>query len=180
MELLGTVVAAWIAADFLAGAVHWFEDRYLDEHTPILGKLVGGPNVMHHFKPMAMLEGNYIERNYTTFVPALIGLLATWILDGPLWLLLMFGFVSQANEIHAWSHRAGKAWWPIRMMQETGIVQSAKHHAEHHRSPHQIRYCVMSEWLNPLLDRMQFWVGCEWLVMVAFGLYPLDDCEVER
>jgi hypothetical protein len=179
IEAIGAVLVAWVAADFLTGTVHWFEDRYLDEHTPFLGGLVGGPNVLHHHQPTAMLKGSYFERNYTTLVPALFLMVIAFVFDGPLWVLLMFAFASQANEIHAWSHWAGKVSWPIRMIQETGIVQSAKHHAEHHRSPHRIRYCVMSEWLNPFLDRMQFWTGCEWFMMVIFNLYPLDDCEHE-
>lgn len=172
-EFIGKVLAAWIVADFVAGFFHWFEDRYLDENTPLLGKLVGGPNAMHHVHPMAMLKGNYWQRNYTTIVPSLTLGVASYFAGAPDWFVLALVFVSQANEVHAWAHWAGKVSWPIKMMQETGILQSPKHHAEHHRSPHLIRYCVMSEWLNPVLDRAKFWHGAEF-AFARIGLRPLE------
>ena len=166
---IGWIVLSYLAADFIAGAFHWFEDRYLDELTPILGRLVGGPNKMHHEQPMAMAEGGYWYRNYTTIVPAAIGCGLCFIVPGWFWGWLTFAFLTQANEIHAWAHQKGRVNWFIEALQTTGIIQDPKHHGTHHKAPFEVRYCVMSNWLNPFLDGIGFWRGCE-LVLFWFGL----------
>lgn len=39
----------------------------------------------------------------------------------------------------------------------TGLLQSASHHATHHKSPYAVRFCTMTELLNPILDAARFW-----------------------
>jgi plasmanylethanolamine desaturase len=38
----------FFAAEFAAGFVHWLEDAYIRDHTPLIGRLVGRPNTIHH------------------------------------------------------------------------------------------------------------------------------------
>lgn len=164
MAIIGTILAAWLFADFLSGVFHWIEDRYLREDWPVIGPMIAIPNTVHHSRPMMFLEGSYWHRNSTTIIPSLVLFAIAWLLNFPAWMLLGFLFLSQANEIHAYGHRHGKLPSWIAMLQETGILQSARHHAIHHRSPNDVRYCVMSNWLNPWLDSLRFWFALEYLL----------------
>ncbi len=47
LEVVGTV----FSAELVAGVVHWFEDAYVREDTPLIGRLVGRPNIIHHHFP---------------------------------------------------------------------------------------------------------------------------------
>lgn len=160
MNLFSYVILSWIAADFVAGFFHWWEDQYAVVDWPIIGKLVAGPNALHHRDQTAFLAGNYWQRNWTTIVPtAVVGIPVTYCVHEA-W--LAFAFLSQANELHSWGHR--KCNRVVTALQEAGIVCSPRHHAKHHRDPFSERYCVMSNWLNPLLDLIKFWRMLEMLV----------------
>lgn len=156
-----TLIAAWVFADFMSGFFHWIEDRYLRDHWPIIGKYVAQPNSLHHSEPTAFLAGSYWHRNYTSIIPAAVLAAVAAYCGAPAWLVLSFVFLTQANEIHCWGHRKGKLPAVIVLAQETGIIQSTKHHSLHHKSPHEVRYCVMTNWLNPWLDALGFWTAME-------------------
>ncbi len=160
-DWIGWILLSWLAADFIAGVFHWFEDRYWDADTPFVGALIGGPNKEHHANPLGLLTGSYWHRNYTTIIPSMTACVTC--LFVPAWrdAWLTFAFLSQANEVHAWAHSKGKVNGLIEALQETGLLQSAKHHGKHHKAPFEIRYCVMSNLLNPLLDAVSFWRLCE-------------------
>lgn len=160
LHWIGFTFVCWLAADLLSGFWHWWEDRYADERWPLIGKWIAKPNQLHHDQPIAFLNQSYWSRNWTTIVPSAVALALTF--PNP-W-SLVFVFVSQANEIHAWAHSRGKVSRWIEMFQETGFFQSPRHHAAHHVSPFATKYCVMSDWLNPILDRLQVWRGLEWIV----------------
>jgi ubiquitin-conjugating enzyme E2 variant len=164
-DWIGWIVLSWLTADFIAGVFHWFEDRYWDADTPYVGALIGGPNKEHHNNPQGLLAGSYWHRNYTTIIPSITACVTCFFV--PAWrdAWLAFAFLSQANEVHAWAHSKGKVNKLIEALQETGMVQSARHHGEHHRSPFEIRYCVMSNWLNPILDVIHFWRFCEFALL---------------
>lgn len=160
MGILTQLLTAWLIADFLSGFWHWLEDRYFDERWPIIGKYIAKPNTLHHAQPSAFLMNDYWTRNWTTIVPAAVACLiypSGW---------LVFLAVSQANEIHAWAHQRCSSF--IRALQETGILQSPRHHGEHHRSPFEVKYCVMTNWLNPILDHFQFWRWLEYFISPVF------------
>lgn len=166
---IGWIILSYLAADWIAGHVHWLEDRYFDDETPIVGKLLGGPNKLHHLHPMAMTEGGYWYRNYTTIVPASVGVILCLVVPGWFWGWLTFAFLTQANEIHAWAHQKGRVNKLIKLAQDSGLIQSPKMHAEHHKAPFDCRYCVMSSWINPWLDAVGYWRWLEF-VMVVFGV----------
>ena len=41
-------VAVWLLVDFVSGVVHWAEDSYGTETTPVIGRWMVGPNLLHH------------------------------------------------------------------------------------------------------------------------------------
>jgi ubiquitin-conjugating enzyme E2 variant len=165
---LGWFLVSLAVADFIAGVFHWWEDRYLTADTPfLLGVLIGGPNKEHHKDPLGLTRGTYCNRNWTTIVPSMVPMIAC--LCVPAWRdgWLTFALLSQANEVHAWAHSKGKCNRFIELLQEIGLVQNAKHHGGHHKAPFEVRYCVMTNWLNPVLDAFGFWRGCENLIALT-------------
>jgi ubiquitin-conjugating enzyme E2 variant len=117
---------------------------------------------------LAFLDQGYWSRNSTTIIPAAIAFLLTV----PHPICGVFVFVSQANEIHAWAHSKGKVASWIDALQSIGLLQSPKHHAQHHIDPFESKYCVMTDLLNPLLDRIKFWRRLEWIVERTLGVVP--------
>lgn len=175
MSVVGHILVCYLIADFIAGFWHWIEDRYFEESWPIIGKYIATPNALHHAQPTEFLNGSYWHRNYTTIIPAFAAAVLTWMVVGWTPWMLVWAFVSQANEIHAFSHRKGKLPQWIAVVQETGLFQSPRQHGEHHRSPFLVNYCVMSDWLNPWLDWFQFWRRLEIVLEKTIGLKPRVD-----
>ena len=156
---IGYLLCCYLSADLLAGFWHWW---------PLIGDWIAKPNQLHHDQPLAFLDQGYWSRNSTTIIPAAIAFLLTV----PHPICGVFVFVSQANEIHAWAHSKGKVASWIDALQSIGLVQSPKHHAQHHVDPFESKYCVMTDLLNPLLDRLKFWRRLEWIVERTLGVVP--------
>lgn len=162
----GYIIICWLCADLIAGTFHWWEDQYDVGRSPIMIKLIGRVNAEHHLKPTRFLEGNYWQRNGSNLIPSIIvASLVTWF--APLY-ALPFWFVTQANEVHGWSHQ--KCNRLVRTMQEVEMLASVRHHAQHHAAPYCRRYCVMSGWLNPILDTFGYWRTLETIGRVVFGV----------
>lgn len=172
--LLLEIFAAWLTADFVVGLVHWWEDRYGDPAWPILGRLVVEPNIRHHSDPRSFLSGNYWHRNYSSILPAAV-VAAVSLACGEWWLLLVAVFASQGNEIHGWAHQKCSRF--VRGLQMTGLLHSPEQHADHHERPFSTNYCTMTDWMNPVLERVRFWRGLE-AVFSCVGIHPRLDREV--
>jgi hypothetical protein len=165
---IGYVLFSWLLADFIAGLFHWWEDQYAVESWPIIGTLVAGPNARHHADQTAFLQGSYWERNWTTIVPAVVvGVPFCWFVP---YAILTFVFLTQANEVHAMSHR--KSNRVVEALQSTGFLCSPAHHQKHHRNPFSQRFCVMSNMLNPVLDLIGFWEAIEYMAWAVSGVEP--------
>lgn len=160
-------IAGWLLADFLSGIVHWMEDRYGREDWPLLGKHVVAPNRLHHAAPLAFTRAPFMVRNGTTMIAALAlagglaaGLLALFgQLPWPVWLALAVATIGGClgNQVHYWAHLPRRAPAIVRAAQAIGLCQSRSQHSQHHAVPHLTRYCVLTDWLNPVLDRIRFW-----------------------
>lgn len=158
------LLLGWCLADFLSGLLHWFEDRFGPgrEHWPLIGPLVFAPNLLHHSDPVHFTRAGFVERNWTTWaVAAPLALLLLWSFGPQLWIWSALAGGAIANEVHAWAHRRRQAPGFVAPLQAIGFIQSPAHHAAHHVPPHDQRYCVLTDWLNPLLDRIAFWRGIE-------------------
>jgi hypothetical protein len=171
--MVWSCVVAWLIADFGSGLIHWWEDRYGDPEWPWpLGPLIVHPNIEHHQRPAKLCGSSYWARNATTLIPAAVAALLAWFLGfhavagGLLWL-------SQANEIHSWAHQ--KCSWPVRAIQETGLLQSPRVHAEHHRRPFDRNYCVVTDWLNPILEAADFWGRVERVIEIVAKIRPRPE-----
>jgi Kua-ubiquitin conjugating enzyme hybrid localisation domain. len=166
------VFLLWIAADFITGIIHWWEDTYGNPNWPIIGKHVVEPNLVHHKQPAKLLEGSYWNRINTSFFAAMIIGGVLWLFGWYSWqVVVCLLFCVQGNEIHAMSHRPdkvnGKA---ILFLQKTGILQSKKMHRWHHKAPYETNFCIMSDFTNPVLNKIGFWRKLEWLILKIFKI----------
>lgn len=165
----------YLLGDLFSGIFHWWEDRYGKLDWPILGKLVVEANVEHHMYPSNTCRRTYWYRCGSSII-AVLPFVAICLYFQAYVIAIAFCVVSQANEVHAWAHqRMGKI---IRFLQRTGVVLSPKHHAVHHHRPYSQRYCVITNWLNPILGAIGFWVGLQWFVWFLTGVRPNPEREI--
>lgn len=163
---VGQVVLGWLLADLLSGLFHWAQDRLISERTPFVGGFLVEPNRLHHREPLAFVAGSFAWRNGSTYAfVAFVGaiLLAT---AGPsLFLAALVVGGALTTQAHYWAHRPSGAPGIVRVLQASGALQSPKHHAGHHRPPNLERYCVLTDWLNPILDAAGVWARLERLAL---------------
>lgn len=161
-----------LLADFVSGLVHWLEDAYARPGMPFLDK-IAADNLLHHAKPRAFLAKSWWESSADLVIAGVITLLvaaALGHLNG--WLITFVVLVVNANQIHKWTHqnRQENPWF-VRKLQRASILQTPRHHALHHRGERNSHYCVITNVLNPVLEKIRFWSSLEavieWLTGVA-------------
>jgi ubiquitin-conjugating enzyme E2 variant len=158
------LLACLFAADFLAGVFHWAEDTWLAPgRSAWLDRVIVEPNLEHHRRPGGIREGTYLQTNVVTIGLSCLVALALIVAGVHAWQVwLTIAIASQSNQFHAWAHTALPPL-PIAWLQRIGLLQSAAHHAVHHKRPYGMRYCTTTPFLNPLLDGLGFWRALEWL-----------------
>ncbi|MBP7831680.1 MAG: hypothetical protein KA028_01535 [Candidatus Pacebacteria bacterium] len=174
------IFGLWLVADFITGVVHWFQDTYGNPNWPILGKYLVAPNLIHHKTPRHMLQGSYIYRVGSSIVAACIIAPALWLLGWHSWeMVVCLLMASQANEVHAMAHRTKKENGKIvAFLQKLGIFQRRKSHGWHHEAPYDTNFCVMTEFLNPVLNTIRFWYWTEWFLLKLFRIKVLRGAAV--
>ena len=164
-------------ADFIAGIVHWFEDAYVRENTPIIGSFIGKANVIHHHLPRYMTRNNWWQSSWDLVCFSAVIVLVAWWLDLLTWQVWIFAVISaNANQVHKWSHQTrSENGRIITFLQNIRVLQSPHHHAVHHTNPKNVRYCPITNLVNPILDTLRFWDGVEWILARAIGLNRQPD-----
>jgi hypothetical protein len=163
-------------ADFVSGTLHWLEDSYGKEEWPILGPYVIEPNIHHHYKPLDFVRGTYWNRNRSVLViAALVGLLflgAGWINVFTVTALIVG---SQANEIHRWAHMPTKDVPKfLQRVQKTGLLLGSFHHWRHHTGRLDSHYCTVTNFVNPILDRLKLFRAIERMIWIVTNYSPRD------
>ena len=103
------VVLIIMLADFAAGVVHWIEDAYVREDTPIIGSFIGKANVIHHHLPRYMTRNNWWQSSWDLLCLSALMVIAAWALGVLTWQVWLFAAVStNANQVHKWSHQTRK------------------------------------------------------------------------
>jgi len=170
-----TILAAWLLADLLTGIVHWAEDRLAGDRLPILGEHVFAPNRLHHTQPLAFTRSGFWSRNASSMIASavLFVVFATAIaaaigpgVPGLVWVALVTMALAgaMANQVHYWAHLPKRAPLFVQAAQSIGLMQSRSHHSVHHARAIRARYCALTDWLNPVLDRHNVWAKLERLV----------------
>ena len=180
MEIAETLLKAGVTllvVDWISGFVHWFEDSYGNPATPFIGRRITKPNLLHHFKPRALLANSWYASSELLLVACAVALLVAWGLGrlSPM-VVLAAVFGANANEVHKWSHRSQAENGPVVVaLQRLGLVQTPRHHLQHHLDGKDSHYCVLTNLLNPVLDGCRFWRGLERVLAGVFGLKKRND-----
>jgi hypothetical protein len=177
LETLFEIVGTAGLADFVAGFVHWFEDAYVREDTPVIGALVGKPNVIHHHLPRYFTRFTWWHSSRDLLLISSLIVLAAGGLGWLTWQVWLFAIVStNANEVHKWAHRTrAENGRVIAFFQDLRVLQTPRHHALHHANPKDCHYCPITNLVNPVLDRVRFWDALEWLLARTIGLRRQPD-----
>jgi len=181
--LLG-VLAGWVFTDFACGMIHWAGDTWGHTRIPVIGRMLVRNFREHHVDPAAITRHTMVQvlGEQALFAAPLIGLLPLYdpADDDAYGAALLVGMYTvlvaamASNLFHRWAHMARP---PLiaRLMQCAGLIISFRQHARHHCPPYTVSYCIAIGWLNPVLDRIRFWRGLEWLIWKTTGAIPRED-----
>lgn len=166
------VFLLWIAADFITGIIHWWEDTYGNPNWPLLGKYVVEPNLVHHKQPNKLLEGSYWNRINTSFIAAAAIGAILWLLGLRFWqIYVCLLFCTQGNEVHAMSHRPDRITSKFtEWMQKSGLFQNKRSHRWHHKAPYETNFCIMTDYVNPIVNKLDLWKKLEWIMLKLFNI----------
>jgi Lipid desaturase domain len=165
-------IAGYLVADFLSGVVHWAGDTIGDQNTPIFGPNFVTPFRYHHVDPKDITRHDFVETNGNNCIvvaPVLGFLLLVmpretgWVFYGCVTMVFTSLFVFCTNQFHRWAHEDDPARW-VRALQRAGLILSPEHHATHHASPQDKSYCITVGWMNPVLDKVNFFRTCEAII----------------
>jgi ubiquitin-conjugating enzyme E2 variant len=111
VEILGggvivlELVAVWLLADFVSGVVHWAEDSYGTETTPVIGPWVVVPNVLHHRDPLAFVRKSWIASSWDLALVGVVVIAVAGIAGVLTWHVVLFALLgANGNQFHKWNH----------------------------------------------------------------------------
>jgi plasmanylethanolamine desaturase len=168
LEILITV----LVADFASGIFHWLEDAYGRESWPVTGRLITKPNILHHRDARHFTRHGWFHSSWLLILIAGLIVLVAWLSGTLTWHVWLFASLgANANQIHKWAHRSpAENGRIISFLQWLRVVQTQRHHAHHHMNPKNSRYCVLTNFLNPVLDSIRLWDRMELAVWTVFGV----------
>ena len=173
LELIGTIALA----DFVSGFIHWVEDTFWTEETPIFGKWIVSPNILHHKSPSAFTKKNWFQSSWDLLLVSIIILVVFWLSGLLTWHVWVFCLLeANANQIHKYAHFPKRSIPVVaRILQKLRIIQNAKDHAIHHRGKKNSAYCVITPYVNPVLDTLRFWRILDRIAVPIFGAPRRED-----
>jgi plasmanylethanolamine desaturase len=70
----------------------------------------------------------------------------------------------------------------VKLLQNLHLILPPRDHHIHHTSPHDEYYCITNGWMNPFLERINFWKHMEEGITKLTGVIPREDdfswCEI--
>lgn len=139
---------------------------------------------MHHVDPQDITKHGFVETNASSCYPMPlfigVGLLITP--DSTMgqiyeWTII-FGVVLGilTNEIHKWAHMVHSKPHPIiRFLQNSRLILSHEEHHRHHQQEFDRSYCIINGWMNPFLEKIDYWRKLERLITRVTGAEPRSD-----
>lgn len=189
IELMGWNIAVWLipltailgylAADFASGFVHWMGDTYGSEATPLLGEAFVKPFREHHTDPLGIVRHDFVEVNGNNSILLVLFMVPVSLIaadpSAPIQFFVLVTSVFftlgifMTNQFHKWSHMDDPPAY-ICKLQDWRLVLGRSHHDIHHTAPFDTYYCITCGWLNPILQRLQFFETLERLLRRLFGV----------
>ena len=164
-------------ADFVSGFVHWAEDSYGNVDTPILGKHAIEPNLRHHRYPREFLRNGYWQSSWDLWMIGMVVLAIAWFFNALGWEVCLFvALAVNANQFHKWAHRnRTENGLIVTALQRARLLPTQAHHAGHHRGLRNSHYCTVTNFVNPVADKLDLWRGLERLITRVSGVLPRVD-----
>ncbi len=177
-SLIAEAVATVALADFVSGAVHWAEDAYARPGTPLLGRLAQD-NLRHHWRPREFLARSWLQSSWDLALGAAVVVAAAAATGWLTWHVLVFAIlVANANQIHKWTHmNRSELPFLVRLLQRLFLLQTPRHHARHHTGTRMTHYCVITNFLNPLLEEIGLWARFERAIERMTGVRRRNEAE---
>ncbi len=167
-------------ADFVSGLVHWGTDTWFDE---AMFERVVSIAREHHLYPQHIV--GYGVRDYVGYsswptvvllAPIVLPITFSGATSNLLFLaIFLCAQVALCMCFGTYAHRLGHMRTQsrvIRALQRLGFLITPAYHGVHHSGRHDIRYCVINGWANPLCDRLRVWRALERLVTAVTGAVP--------
>jgi plasmanylethanolamine desaturase len=173
-------MAAVVLADLVSGVVHWAEDAYVrfkpNRRLALLNQ-IAHDNQLHHRRPREFLARSWWASSWDLVLAAGLFLAVTWGLGTLNFSVLVFALlVMNANQLHKWTHRNPRENpVVVTWLQRLRILQTPRHHGLHHKGHKNSHYCVVTNFLNPVLERMKFWNILEWSIAKIFDVKRQAD-----
>ncbi|AQN68567.1 putative ubiquitin-conjugating enzyme E2 [Saudi moumouvirus] len=176
-ELLLTffkVAFGYLFGDFIMGIYHWVKDTYFSPFTPIIGSTFIWGSRLHHVRPRHVLESNDLDLFWDSGKWTLIWMLPVFYIIGinP-FTLSLFLTISINDIVHKYAHAYDneRPQWAT-FLQNINIFQSHDEHHLHHIAPHEINYCPITPFVNPILEKINFWRKLEQYIENHLGVKP--------
>ena len=173
--MLAAVVASCVLfSDLFSGVFHWSVDNYGSGKTPIMGGVIEAFQG-HHDAPWTITHrpfANNVHKICKITTPAILAL--TFLHTAPLVALfatLFFNLQVLSQEFHKLSHLSKPPAWAIKL-QDLGMIISRKEHGQHHSSPFESNYCILTGTCNAALDQSGFFRRLERIVYETTGVEP--------
>ena len=169
-------VCGVLAADFVAGLVHFSMDNYGSRSTPLVGGEIGA-NRRHHIEPRLFLRNSW-WKNARSTLPIILFIAAIFYACDMINIFsitfLIVGW--NANEVHKWSHQSQKERPKLAtFLQKWSVLQSPKEHNKHHSGEKNSNFCTITPFMNPLLESIGFWRKLEFVIYFLTGKSTVPD-----
>jgi hypothetical protein len=142
MQAIAEVLAAYLIADLLTGIYHFATDRGWNFKGQV-------EMFQEHHDTNTMIGFDW--QPMTAGLPAMV--VGLWLESSFLLALGSFGILAQVP--HYYAHRRSASpvvHAAVRFLQRTGLIISPQHHAEHHRGAFDRNFCILSGWMNPVMN----------------------------
>lgn len=172
-------------ADLISGIVHWLADTYGEITWPIVGIFIHSFRE-HHVDSTKITKYDWIGTNgdncMVVFLTLWIPFVTFKVLEEyfyykfsnifkscvyTFWILQSI-FVAVTNQIHKASHQFRPHWF-WKLLQDHHIILTKKTHNIHHVYPFDKNYTITTGWLNPLLNKINFWRSMEYIIEKITG-----------
>jgi len=173
------IVVIILITDLLAGFFHFLLDQYGRPDARFFKNAIE-INLAHHDNPRKMVDRGYWDLTKDSWYigAAIFGISLIW---GFYWEVLLFAMIgAQANMIHKWAHmKKSEKGAFVNFLQRIKILQHKRHHGKHHKKPFDSYFCVMTNFWNPILEKIYFWEGVVKFFKL-FGIQPVAGTSIRN
>ena len=177
------IVAGYFMADIIIGAYHWVKDTYFSPFTPVIGNRLIWSSRLHHIRPKFITQFSDSEIFFDSALYTALWFIPCSFLFGiSPFSLAIYVTICFNDVIHKYSH-TDQVPPLVKMLQWYRIIQGNEEHRQHHLSPHEINYCPITCFTNPILEHFSVWRKLESLIEKHLGFKPrveqyevIEDC----